>query len=39
MPTATDLKEASEGIYRLQKVYALKTQDLVRGVLNGKQYE
>ncbi|KAI8119596.1 Prolyl 4-hydroxylase subunit alpha-2 [Lucilia cuprina] len=38
MPTATDLAEASEALNRLQTVYDLRPADMVKGILNGKQY-
>lgn len=37
--TASDLAEASSAIYRLQTVYDLNPADLVRGLINGKQYK
>ncbi|XP_037812163.1 prolyl 4-hydroxylase subunit alpha-2-like [Lucilia sericata] len=39
MPTFTDILEASEAINRLQTVYDLKANDLVKGIINGQQYE
>ncbi|XP_058982692.1 uncharacterized protein LOC101899183 [Musca domestica] len=39
MPSTNDLFEASEAIHRLQTTYDMRIDDVVRGVLNGKQYD
>lgn len=39
MPTATDLKEACDAIFRLQMTYGLDPAQMAEGLLNGKQYE
>uniref|UniRef100_A0A1A9WN31 procollagen-proline 4-dioxygenase n=1 Tax=Glossina brevipalpis TaxID=37001 RepID=A0A1A9WN31_9MUSC len=39
MPTATDLEDAANGIYRLQTVYDLEIDAMSDGILNGKQYK
>ncbi|XP_073817096.1 prolyl 4-hydroxylase subunit alpha-1-like [Musca autumnalis] len=39
MPTTNDISEASEAIHRLQTTYDMKIDDVVKGILNGKQYD
>ncbi|XP_032597571.1 prolyl 4-hydroxylase subunit alpha-2-like [Drosophila grimshawi] len=39
LPSPTDLREACEAIQRLSDVYNLSIGDMVKGLLNGKQYE
>ncbi|XP_061396397.1 prolyl 4-hydroxylase subunit alpha-1-like [Musca vetustissima] len=38
MPTSNDITEASEAIHRLQTTYDMRIDDVVKGILNGKQY-
>ncbi|XP_067617139.1 prolyl 4-hydroxylase subunit alpha-1-like isoform X2 [Eurosta solidaginis] len=39
LPKADDLKEAINAMRRLQDTYDLKSDDLARGVINGKKYD
>uniref|UniRef100_A0A034WBR4 procollagen-proline 4-dioxygenase n=1 Tax=Bactrocera dorsalis TaxID=27457 RepID=A0A034WBR4_BACDO len=39
LPTENDWGEAVNAISRLQDTYELKTEDLIRGIINGKQYD
>ncbi|XP_017039415.1 prolyl 4-hydroxylase subunit alpha-2-like [Drosophila ficusphila] len=38
LPKAEDLSDACAGIVRIQKIYDLKVEDIVRGELDGRQY-
>ncbi|XP_034116500.1 prolyl 4-hydroxylase subunit alpha-2-like isoform X2 [Drosophila albomicans] len=38
LPTSTDLEEAAASIYRIHSTYDMKVSDIVKGLLNGKQY-
>ncbi|XP_017131111.1 prolyl 4-hydroxylase subunit alpha-1 [Drosophila elegans] len=38
LPQKADLWDACAGITRIQKIYELKVEDIIRGKLNGKQY-
>ncbi|KAL7728699.1 hypothetical protein ACLKA6_004075 [Drosophila palustris] len=38
LPSSTDLEEAADSIHRIVGTYDLKVSDMVKGLLNGKQY-